>query len=227
VEKPRIIIFLVPDGTLVKKGNLVCELDSSDLNDKLIDLAIAIKRAENDRRIGQLNQEVAIGVLKEYKEGTYIQDKIVTNREVKRAESNLAVASDRVDQITKMFRKGEVSQGDKVAAELAFQETKFALELAQNQVSVLENFTKPNTLKRLISEVEKARSQEVSAQEILELERARVETTRRQIENCRLLAPSDGRVVLGTTPARARINEGDTVRERQLLFTIVPVRPGP
>jgi HlyD family secretion protein len=200
VEKGGRILSLLPDGTVVKKGDLVCELDASDLKDRLTDQTIAMKRTESERKIGQVTHEVALAAVKEYKEGTYLQDKAAIMREIKRAESNLALAADHLDEILKLFQKGTVSKGQKVATELAFQETKFAIEAAQNRLSVLENFTKSNTIKRLISEVEKARSQELAAQDILELEGARAEKTRRQIENCRITAPCDGLVVRRSTP---------------------------
>jgi HlyD family secretion protein len=225
VEKARLVLYLVPDGAVVKKGDLVCELDGTDLNDRLIDLTIAMKRAESERKIGQLSHEVALAAVKEYKEGTYLQDLGAIKHEIKRSESTLALASDRAEQITKMFRKGEKSQLEKVEADMALQESKFALQTAQYQLTILENLTGPNLIRRLVTEVEKASSQERAAQDILELERARAEKTRRQSENCRISAPRDGRVVLGRAAAGSTINEGDMVRERQLLFTVVAIPP--
>ena len=46
-----------------------------------------------------------------------------------------------------------------------------------------------------------------------------------QIENCRIMAPCDGRLVFVAAPTSAIIHEGDIVRERQRLFRIVPALP--
>jgi multidrug resistance efflux pump len=222
VEKGGTILSVVADGTLVKQGDVICELDSADLRDRLIDQLIAVKRAESESKIGQLAHELALASLKEYQEGTCLEDVAVIHREIKRVEANLAVAADRLDELTRLFEKGNTSKATKVAGELSFQEAKFALEIAQTKLSVLQNFTKPNTVKRLIGEVEKARSHELAVKDIFELRQKRADKTRRQIENCRITAPRDGQVVHAHGPARPLLREGAAVRERQLLFTVVP-----
>ena len=216
---------MVPEGTVVKTGDLLCELDASKLKDRLTDREIAVKQSETESKIGQLAHQTALNALKEYQEGTYLQDKITMHVEIKRAESNLAMVSDRLDEVTKLFQKGNATKALKVSAELNFQETKFALELAQNKLNVLENITKPNRIKRLISEVERSRSQELAAKEILELRRAQAERTRQQVAHCRITAPCDGRVVYVTLPAGASVHEGARVHEQQRLLSILPQHP--
>ena len=68
----------------------------------------------------------------------------------------------------------------------------------------LENYAKPLAVKRFESEVEKTYSQELAAKEISELRQSQVERTRRQIENCKLKAPCDGRLVIAQHPPRRR-----------------------
>ena len=77
--------------------------------------------------------------------------------------------------------------------------------------------------------MEQIRSQEQAAKEIWELRQSQVERTRRQIENCKLKAPCDGRLVLaqhpprpgeGTEPVPAQ--PGDMVRERQEIARVIP-----
>jgi HlyD family secretion protein len=217
-----LVLSMVPEGTIVKTGDLLCELDASKLRDRLTDREIAVKRSENESKTGQLAHEAALMALKEYQEGIYLQDKAAIEREIKRAESNLAMASDRVDEVTKQFQRGVVTNALKVSAELNFQETKFAFELAASRLILLENLTKPNTLKRLISDIERSRSQELAAKEILELRRAQAERTQKQIEHCRITAPCDGKVVYLSPTAGARVHEGDTVHEQQRLVRILP-----
>jgi HlyD family secretion protein len=220
-----LVLSMVPEGTTVKTGDLLCELDSSELRDHLTDREIVVKQTENESKLGQLAHQAALMALKEYQDGTYFQDKAAIAREIKRAESNLVMASDHMDGVTRLFEKGTVSKAQKVSAELAFQETKFALELAQGKLNTLENFTKPNTVKRLISEVERSRSQEMAANEILELRRAQAERTRQQVGHCRITAPCDGRVVYVAPPAGPAVHEGDRVHEQQRLLSVLPPHP--
>ena len=95
-----------------------------------------------------------------------------------------------------------MTKAQKVAVELGSQKTKYDLELAQSKLNSLENYDKPIAVKRLSSEIEKARAQEQAAKEIWELRQSQVERTRRQIENCKLKAPCDGRLMLTGRPPR-------------------------
>src|SRR5262249_39122485 len=76
------------------------------------------------------------------------------------------------------------------------------------------------------SEVEKARSDELSKQAAWELERGKEEKLERQIAACTLIAPVDGLVVYANDPNRAfgrnqpQIEEGATVRERQKILSL-------
>jgi biotin carboxyl carrier protein len=232
VEKGGTILSLVPGGMAVKKGDLVCELDASGLNDRLLEETIAVKRAEGEYKTARLAHEAAMLAAKEYPESAYLLEKAATQREIKLAESELAQASDHVDEVQRNFEKGAVSKAQKVAAELSLQQTKFALELAQMKLNTLENVARPNTVKRLVGEVERIRALELAAKDILELRQAREQKTRRQIDACRITAPCDGRVFHATRRARpgegtndVPVEEGDHVRERQVVVRVVPATP--
>ena len=217
-----LVLSMVPEGTVVKKADLLCELDASELRDRLTEREIAVKQSENEVRACQLAQEVALMALNEYQEGTFLHEKAAIELEIKRDQSTLAQTSDRLDKVNSLYTKGETSKAQKVSAELAIQGTRFALEMAQNKLQVLLNTTRPNTILRLRGELERNRSQAMTAKEILELRRSMADRTRQQIERCRITAPCDGRVVYMTTPAGAKVQEGDQVHERQPLVRIVP-----
>ena len=232
MEKGGTILSLVPGGTAVKKGDLVCELDASGLNDRLLEEAIAVKRAEGEYKAARLAHEAAMMAVKEYSEATYLLDKAATQCEIKLAESELAQASDHVDEVQRNFDKGTVSKAQRVAAELSFQQTKFALELAQMKLNHLEKVTRPNTVKRLVGEVERTRALEVAAKDILELRQAREQKTRRQIAACRITAPWTAGCSMRCVRARpgegtndVPVEEGDHVRERQVVVRVVPATP--
>ncbi len=42
------VLSLAPEGTVVKKGDMVCELDASRLRDHLTDREIAVKQSEKE-----------------------------------------------------------------------------------------------------------------------------------------------------------------------------------
>jgi len=226
VEGSTTIISIQPEGTKVKKGDLVCELDSASLRDQLTNQKIATQGAEASFQNAKLTREVAEISVKEYEEGIYIQDKATIEGEIKLAESDLARSADRVDWANRMYEKGYVSKAQKVSEELNFQKAKFALEQAQSKLKVLEEYTKGKTIKELRSEVEKALSDELAKKQTYQLERDKEAKLEKQIVNCRLFAPGDGIVVYANDPQRSfgsnapQIEEGATVRERQKIFSL-------
>ena len=96
-------------------------------------------------------------------------------------------------------------------------------------------------IKDLQSAVEKARAEELAKKAIWALEDSKEKKLERQIANCTIVAPRDGTLVYAA-PNRDRvvqkrdgtlvnlpavIEEGATVRERQILFEIVPAPASP
>ncbi len=226
VEGQTTIISIVPEGTRVAQGQLVCELDSSALKDQLTNQEIATRGAEASYQNAKLTREVAEIAVTEYEEGIFKQDWETVEGEVKLAESDLKRAEDRVDWSKRMLEKRYVSKAQYIADELALQRAKFALEQAQTKRKVLKDFTKDKTVKELRSEVEKARSDELAKQATWELEKSKEAKLRKQIENCKLYAPAPGLVVYANDPNRfggnnqPQIEEGATVRERQKIFSL-------
>ncbi|MEJ7640447.1 MAG: RNA polymerase subunit sigma-70, partial [Singulisphaera sp.] len=70
VEGQTTIISILPEVTKVKKGDLVCELDSSTLKDNLINQKITAQGAEAAYQNAQLALMAAETAVNEYVEGT-------------------------------------------------------------------------------------------------------------------------------------------------------------
>ena len=73
IEGRTTIIMISPEGTPVKKGQIVCELDSACLKDQLINQKITVKSAEANYENAKLAREVAEIAVMEYSEGIYKQ----------------------------------------------------------------------------------------------------------------------------------------------------------
>ena len=68
------IIYIVPEGTEVKQGDVVCELDSAPFRDEL--QAENIKYLQAKARVDQARSILEVNEisLREYRDGTYLQD---------------------------------------------------------------------------------------------------------------------------------------------------------
>ena len=226
VEGQTTIISIIPEGKRVKKGDLVCELDSATLSDSLTNQVIATKGAEASYQNAKLTREVAEIAVTEYVDGIFKQEHETAKGEIALAESDRKRAEDRLVWSNNMFIKGYVSTGQNISEKLSLDRAIFSFEQAQTKMNVLEQFTKDKTIKELKSEVEKARSDELAKQATWDLEKTKEAKLRRQIVNCKLYAPSDGLVVYANDPNRfggsnaAMIEEGAQVRERQKIFSL-------
>jgi HlyD family secretion protein len=226
VEGGTSIIMIKPEGTRVKKGEVVCELDSAALSDSLTNQTITTKSAEAAFKNATLTREVAEIAVKEYVEGIYKQDLATVEGEIKLAESELSRALDRVDWAQRMSVKGYISMAQKVSEDLALKKARFALEQAQSKKKVLVDYTRDKTIKELESEVKKARSDELAKEATHSLETSKEKKLERQIAACKIIAPSDGLVVYANDPTRAfmsntpQVEEGAQVRERQKIFSL-------
>jgi RNA polymerase sigma factor (sigma-70 family) len=244
------ILSLIPEGTRVKKGDLVAELDSSTLRDNQVNQEIALKRVEAEYENAVRSREVAQIALKEYEEGLLPQEQAALRGEVAAAEEMIRKASSRLErtrkaaqQLSEMMaaRGGDKSASDIVAeldigdrqddAEAAIGSGKRALQLARHKLEALEEFARPKMMTQLKIAIERAKEEELGKHQARDLEKSKLDHLKRQISKCKLIAPSDGMIVYATSPrpatgrpnerATSVIEEGANVRERQVILSVV------
>jgi RNA polymerase sigma factor (sigma-70 family) len=245
IQGPTTLLSLVPEGTKVKKGDVVGELDSASLRDRLVNQRITTKAAEANYQNARLRREVAEIAVTEYVEGIYRADRATVVGDIKLAESALSKAQRRMERLRKYREElslllkthaatrgsgdilAQVDLDDRIdSAEQDRIREQLSLEKVQGKLDLLDNYTKPKTIKELKSEVERALSNELAKRDIWQLEKEKEARLERQIAGCKLVAPCDGRVVYGNNPNRpagrddARIAINDTVREKQLILRI-------
>lgn len=243
VEGQSRIITIVPKGTKVTKGQLVCELDSSPWKSMLTNQMIPTKAAETAYEIAKGDRKSAEVAVTEYTDAVYPGELQAAEAEIalarsaiKRAEERLKrtrAAGERLNALL-VERGGTKTSADVMAAldiedrldatEQVIDREHKALEIGQSKRSVLEKYTRVKTLKRLTSEVEKAAAIESAKHNTWEQERSKEERLNRQIRNCRILAPSDGTLTYAFYPDRLpgqQIGPGTLVQERQKILSIV------
>jgi RND family efflux transporter MFP subunit len=243
VEGETTIVRIVPEGTRVKKGQVVCELDSSALRDKLINQEITTRAAEAAYQNAKLDREIAEIALVEYKQGIFKQEQAAARGAITAAESGIRKAGARLER-TRQARqrlkdtlapKGGAESAGEILAELEIDDRienteatlareKTAIELGRTKLETLERFIGPKTTKELEAEVERKRANELAKQATWDLEKIKENKLRKQIVNCTLLAPIVGHVVYANASNRGAgqptIEEGATVRPRQKIFSL-------
>lgn len=176
VEGRTSIITLVREGTRVKKGELLVELDASTLQDNKIDqeirvqnaeaaqinarenLAIVSSQADSDVNEAELAVEFARKDLAKYEQGQYPKDVNEVNKRIALAREELRRAEQTLDWSVKLFEEKYLSETEKAADELAVKRKTLEVELAQADLRLLENFTHPRQIRQLQSDVQQAES---------------------------------------------------------------------
>ena len=217
VEGRSVIIYLRPEGVQLEKGELVCELDSSGFRDQLANQKPVIATSENAYRNAKVEREVSEIAVTEYIEGTYRLESESIRNEITKAQTVLKQAEARLERSNRLFAKSQVSKAQNSADKDYLDQKKAAMERAQNKLNVLERYTKELRIKKLKSDVEKAKGEESIKKAILTSGKATEERLARQVANCKLLAPVNGRVHYPRP-----IEAGSTVGLRQLVFLMIP-----
>ena len=182
VEGTTTIIMIVPEGTQVKKDDIVCELDASSLVDKETAQEIAVEKA--NALLGQANEDLAIQEtqnesdlataelriklaeldLKKFVEGEFPQQMSDIKAEVFTAEASLSRFTESCNFIRRLVQKGYKNQNDLEAEEQNLKDAEFKVTSAKTKEKVLDSFTKERTLAELQANVTESK---------LEIERIR------------------------------------------------------
>src|SRR5262249_34257606 len=177
--------------------------------------------------------------VREYVEGIYPQEQGRSKHAIAAAQSAIQQAEARLERTRRARRelKDELAQrrgtrgSADIVAELdlddridptdeAIEREKGTLELGQNRLRVLEQYSRDKMVKGLEIEVKRRRSDELAKQAAWELAKSKEQKLERQIAHCTLVAPNDGLVVYANDPNRLgqpNIEEGASVRERQKI----------
>lgn len=174
VEGITSILSLTPEGTRVKNGDLLVELDASQLLDAKIDqqikvqnteatfigarenLAVVANQAKSDVDIAKLNLKFAKQDLEQYKEGEYPNQLKEANGLITLADEEVTRAQEKFDWSNTLFEEKYISQIELKADELALKRKKLDLELAQSGLDLLQKYTYQRNLDQLESNVNQA-----------------------------------------------------------------------
>ena len=175
VEGRTSILTLIPEGTQVKQGDLLVELDGSQLLDNRIDqqitvqnmeaafigarenLAVVQNQAQSDVDLAELTFDFAEQDLKKYLEGEYPNQLNEAKALIALAQEEVTRAQETRDWSKRLLEEKYISQTELEADELALKKKKLDLTLAQNNLDLLEKFTYQRNLAQLKSDVSQAK----------------------------------------------------------------------
>lgn len=219
------IISILPEGTAVKPGDLVAELDSATFKTALESQKIRVTGVKSDLEQVKKTLEVAEISLEEFRDGVFPQDKMLLNQYIAQCELRTTQSQKNLVWSKDQLAKGVRSENQYKADEFDHTKNKTMLEEAMGMKERLEQFTAPRILKELQARIEAVRTDFYAIQKAYQLEIDREKKLEEMIANCKLLAPRDGIVVYANESnmwgrTEAQIAEGATVREGQAVFKV-------
>src|SRR5262245_58874832 len=219
------ILKLVPEGTMVKKGDFLVELDSSTQQVNRTTQKIAVNAAKALEVEAHNNYDTAVIAKREYLEGTNRQERQLIESEMFVAEENLNRSKEYYAYSQKLASKGYVNENQLEADRFAVEKAQKDLDTAKTKLHVLDEFTKPKMVSSLEAAIQIAKAKWDSAQNSYQLEKSKLDNLDDQIAKCTVTAPQDGvvkyaHVMNGRGDQEFIVEEGAVVRERQTIIRL-------
>ena len=177
VEGTARIIFIAKEGTYVKKGDLLVELDSAQAQDQVNQQAINFEKATNalvaaqltlDIQRSQTNSDISAAQLKlrfaeldlqKFEEGQRTVELIEASNKVVQAEANLATSLDDYMNTTNLTAKGYETKQREDQDRLKVMSSRNSLISATNSIFILTKFEHEKLAAKYLSDVEEARKE--------------------------------------------------------------------
>lgn len=214
-----VLLDLVPEGTVVKRGDVLARLDSSDYEELLRQQQITVERSRADRYQAALNLDVAKLSVHEYREGVMKETFKDSQRAIALAESEEMRTKDRLDWTLRMEEKGYAPKSQVATEKQNYAKALFDVAQEKGALKVFEQYVAPKELRALEGQV-LADTAVLNYQDTrLKRNLDRLAKLEEQVELCTIRAPHDGYVIYANNPRRGIVIEaGMSVRERQDLF---------
>ena len=176
LEGMSTILWVIPEATNVKKGDLLVELDASEMEDEKIDqmtlvqsadtafisareaLAVGENQAKADIDLAKLTVSFAKLDYEKYTadKGEYETSKAEAKASIELADEELKRAIEKLTWSEKLAKGNYISSMELKTDQLAHNRAKLNLELAQNSLRLLDVFTHQRQLAQLKSDVSQA-----------------------------------------------------------------------
>ncbi len=175
LEGNNTIIYLIPEGTRVKKGDLLVELDISSMEDKRIDQQISVQNAEasyvsarenlavvenqsqSDIDLAELDYQFAQLDLKKYMEGEFPKVQKETESKITLNEEKLVQAQEDLKWSEILFKEKYLAYTDLQRDQLLFHQAQLNLDTSKADLSLLNEFTSKRDLAQFESDVKQTK----------------------------------------------------------------------
>ena len=217
-----LVLSLIDNGTLVKPGDVLCRLDSSQFEELARQQEIAASQARALYLQAKLILETARIALREYQEGQVTRLTKEFQGRIALGRSDTQRQADRLAWTEEMLGKGYLSQSQRLSERQALARARHELAKAEGEFHVFQRFQVPKEVRTLQGQIEAAEIDYRVASDRLKAEEDRLAHLRKQIANCTVRAPQAG-LVINADKDRwwwPPLRPGDRVYQDEEMFLI-------
>ncbi len=222
------IMDVVPEGTIVKEGDIVVELDSSGLlleeNSQKIQVSnreSLLAQAQNALKAAEIGKT-------EYLEGLYVSNEKLVFSELFMAEQAYRTSEQAVKSAKSLLEKNIITALQLESAEVGQANAKNQLDNATTKLNTLRNLTKQKEVTVLDANIASAEANYKTQLASLQLEQDKLKDIQDQIAKCTIKATASGQVVYANETDMFRsssssqfvVTPGAMVRERQVIIRL-------
>lgn len=213
-----LIIDLVPEGTHVTAGQVLCTMDSSEYEEMVRQQEIELQEDRAQYESARLKLETLEVALKEYRDGQFVQLQEQSQAQITLAKSELKRQQDRLDWARRMAAIGYLPLERLTAEEQTLQRAQVALDEATLAESTLKAYKAPKMILTLQGQIDGARAQLTYHEIRVRRDEEQLAEYREQVDLCTIRAPHDGVLIYVKDDADTLIEPGARVRQDQDLF---------
>ena len=218
------ILEIVPEGTFVNPGDVVVQLDDSNIKKDLNSQKIALNTVQ--AACSKAENELAAEIIarKEYEEGTFVQEKQKLESERFVAEEMSRRAKNYFEHSKKLAARGYITDTQLESDRFSVEKWGKDLDAASTKLRVITEYTLPKMLKKHDSTIKTAEAAVTAERAKCEIEQKKLDNLESQLTKCIIKATSAGQVVYNNQD-RWRgdeyfIRKGNRVRERQVIVKL-------
>jgi HlyD family secretion protein len=187
-----VIVSMITNGTPVRKGDTLCQLDSSQLEELARQEEILTIRARASFEQACLALEVAKIALREYQDGQVSKLTKEFEGRIALSRSDFQGQADRLSWAEGMNAKGYASKSQLISERQALAKAGHDLRKVEGEFRLFRTYQAHKQIVTLRGQVESAEHNHSVETERLRTQEERLAYTRKQVENCRIVAPHEG-----------------------------------
>ena len=220
-EGSVLIRKIVPQGTLVKKGQVLVEFDASGMKEEEVRQQIACTVSEAGVIKCASEYEVAVIEKEAFVEGAFKIAKAEAELAIFVLEEALRRAEEELAAVEVSTESGRTPESELQATKFAVAKAQRELDLARLRLQVLQKYTFTKTLHQIDGQIETAHARLKAEEHRHQFALERLKRISSRIENCTVKAHMAGRVV-HFVPGQPRVRAADRRANEEPKLVQVP-----